>query len=188
MKFKSKVNINPVRAAILSLAIVMSLGLCSWAKANPLAPQDSLADKVRHAVVMDPYYSVFDNIQYSVNGDTVTLEGQVTRPVLKSGIAKSVASIAGVSKVENNIQVLPVSSFDDSIRMAMFRKLYSSESLSRYGWGVVPSIHITVDHGHVTLTGMVDRQADKNIATILARSVPNVFSVDNNLQVKTPLE
>ncbi len=184
MKTKKQFNMGPVKAGAMAFIFVMSLGLCSWAKTTP--PQaPSLEEAVHHAIVMQPYYGVFDDIQYSVDNGTVTLEGQVTQPVLKSDVERSIERLAGVSKVVNHIQVLPLSPFDDSIRLAEYRTLYSpAGTLSRYSWGPIPSIHIIVNHGHVTLTGMVDRQADKNMATLRARLVPNVFSVENKLSVK----
>jgi osmotically-inducible protein OsmY len=133
---------------------------------------------------MQPFLTVFDNISYKVDGDTVTLEGQVVLPVLKHDAESAVKHIAGVSKVINNINVLPLSPMDDHIRRAEFRSIYNgSGPLSRYGWGAVPSIHIIVANGHVTLEGKVDRQVDKDMATLMAKEVPGVFSVVNNLEV-----
>lgn len=142
-----------------------------------------LQKEVRHELVMLPYYSVFDNLAYSVNGDVVTLSGQVTRPTLKSDAENVVKRLEGVAKVVNNIEVLPLSSQDDQIRRAVYRSIYSNDALFRYGMGAVPPIHVIVKNGHVSLEGVVDNEADKNIANIQANSVPGVFSVTNNLQV-----
>jgi len=145
--------------------------------------QDRITREVRHELVMLPYYSVFDNLAYKVDGNTVTLFGQVSRPSLKSDAENAVKHIEGVEKVINNIQVLPPSPSDDQIRRAEFRAIYSYPPLSKYAWGAVPPIHIIVDHGHVTLEGVVDNEADRNAAEIQAKSVPGVFSVTNNLRV-----
>jgi hyperosmotically inducible protein len=184
MKTEKQFSIGSLRTSAIALIFVMSVGLFSWAKTTtPQAP--SLEDQIHHIIVMDPFYTVFDNIEYSVDHGTVTLQGQVIRPVLKSDIAKSVANLPDVKKVVDHIQVLPISGFDDSIRLAEYRMLYSPNgTLSRYSWGPVPSIHIIVDHGNVTLTGVVDNQTDKNMATLRAGLVPNVFSVKNDLIVK----
>lgn len=134
-------------------------------------------------LVMLPYYSVFDNLAYRVDGDKVILEGQVVRPSLKSDAEAVVKSVAGVSSVVNNIEILPPSSMDDQLRRAVYRAIYGNPALSRYGYSAVPSIHIIVKNGNVTLEGVVDSESDKNIANIRASGVPNVFSVKNNLQV-----
>lgn len=142
-----------------------------------------LAKEVRHQLVMLPWYSVFDNLAYKVEGDKVILYGQVTRPTLKSDAEAAVKSIEGVSSVVNNIDVLPLSPMDDQIRRAVYRAIYGDSALSRYGFQAVPSIHIIVKNGNVTLEGVVDSETDKNLANIRASAVPNVFSVTNNLVV-----
>src|SRR5450755_4098655 len=85
-----------------------------------------LADAVRHELVMLPYYSVFDDFQFTVDNGTVTLGGEVTRPVLKSDAENAVKRIAGVTNVVNNIKVLPLSSFDNRIRVAAYRSVFGS--------------------------------------------------------------
>jgi hyperosmotically inducible periplasmic protein len=145
--------------------------------------QQQLVKEVRHQLVMLPFYSVFDNLEYRVEGDKVILQGQVTRPTLKSDAEAAVKGVEGVTSVENNIEVLPLSSMDDQIRRAVYRAIYSDPSLSRYGWSAIPSIHIIVKNGNVTLVGVVDNDSDKNLANIRASAVPNVFSVKNNLSV-----
>jgi hyperosmotically inducible periplasmic protein len=145
--------------------------------------REKLAKEVRHQLVMLPWYSVFDNLAYKVEGDKVTLYGQVSRPTLKSDAEAAVKSIEGVASVVNNIEVLPLSPMDDQIRRAVYRAIYGDPELSRYGFQAVASIHIIVKNGHVTLEGVVDNETDKNLANIRANAVPNVFSVTNNLVV-----
>jgi len=155
---------------------------------NAAAPnimgQGPIAREVRHQLVMLPYYTVFDNLAYRVDGNTVTLYGQVVRPVLKSDAQNVVKSVEGVERVNNEIQVLPLSPMDDRIRRAEFRSIYGFADLYRYAMEAVPSIHIIVDNGKVTLVGVVDSTADKNLAGIRANAVPGVFSVTNDLQVQ----
>lgn len=171
----------------VAAVIVLAVPFLTVEASVPGQARRPLADQVRHELVMQPFYTVFDNVAYKVDGGTVTLEGQVTRPVLKYDAENSVKRIAGVSDVINNIKVLPPSPMDDQIRRAEFRTIYSGSSpLSRYGWGAIPSIHIIVDGGRVTLEGMVDRQTDKDMATLFAKGVSGVFSVINNLTVGTP--
>ncbi len=144
-----------------------------------------LTKEVRHELVTLPYYNVFDDLAYKVDGSTVTLFGAVTRPTLKSDAANAVRHIEGVTDVINNIEVLPLSPDDDRIRIAVYRAIYGSPALAdRYGFRAVPSIHIIVKNGHVTLTGVVANQGDKNIANIQANGVGGVFSVTNNLVVE----
>jgi len=145
--------------------------------------REKLYKEVRHQLVMLPWYSVFDNLAYQVDGDKVTLFGQVTRPVLKSDAETAVKSIEGVASVVNNIEVLPLSPMDDQLRRALYRAIYGDPGLSRYSIQAVPSIHIIVKNGSVTLEGVVDNETDKNLANLRANQVPNVFSVKNNLAV-----
>jgi hyperosmotically inducible periplasmic protein len=126
---------------------------------------------------------VFDNLAYRVNGYTVTLEGQVTQPVLKSDAEKAVKKIEGVEQVVNNIEVLPLSPMDDRIRRAVYQAVYRQPGLEMYSLRAVPTIHIIVKNGQVTLTGAVGNPGDKERAGIAANSVPGVFSVTNDLLV-----
>ena len=146
--------------------------------------EERLAREVRHQLVLLPYYSIFDWFQFSVQGHTVTLQGEVVQPVLKSDAENVVKRVEGVEQVVNNIKVLPLSGLDNGIRRAEFRAIYGNPALSdRYGFQAMPPIHIIVDNGHVTLKGFVANSMDKNIAGVQANGVPNVFSVDNQLQV-----
>ena len=145
--------------------------------------RQTLHKEVRHQLVMLPWYSVFDNLAYQVEGDKVILYGQVTRPTLKSDAEAAVKGIEGVSSVVNNIEVLPPSPMDDQLRRAVYRAIYGDSGLSRYSIQAVPSIHIIVKNGNVTLEGVVDNETDKNLAYMRASQVPNVFSVKNNLVV-----
>lgn len=146
-------------------------------------PTQRIAREVMHEMLMLPYYSVFDNLAFRVEGYTVHLYGQVVNPVLKSDAEASVKHIEGVQKVVNNIEVLPPSGMDDRIRRAEYRAIYGFGGLSKYSWGTVPSIHIIVKSGHVTLVGVVDNPTDKQMAEMQAKGVPGVFSVDDQLQV-----
>ena len=149
------------------------------------AATGSIERQVRHELVMLPYYSVFDNFTFRVDGSSVTLAGQVTRPTLKSGAERVVKRIAGVSEVINQIEVLPVSPNDDRIRTAVYRAIYYQPVLSRYAYQYVPPIHIIVRNGDVTLEGVVNTEAEKNIAGLQANGVSGVFSVVNNLAVES---
>jgi hyperosmotically inducible protein len=175
------------KTAFRNAALVAALAVASlpvFGRTDP-APVGDLSSQVRHQLVMLPYYSVFDDLNYAVDNSTgvVTLSGAVTRPVVKNDAISSVKHLAGVTQVVDNIRVLPLSTFDNRIRAAEYRTIYGFGGLYRYGLGTQPSIHIIVDNGHVTLVGVVDNQADKNMANIRANTVPGVFSVTNNLRV-----
>jgi hyperosmotically inducible periplasmic protein len=142
-----------------------------------------LLREVRHELLTVPWYSVFDNLQYSVAGNQVTLMGQVTQPTTKTDAETAVKHIEGVEKVNNEIEVLPPSPLDSQLRRAEYRAIYTKPNLSRYGEGNLQSIHIIVKNGHVTLEGVVDNQQDKDAAALYAKTVPNVFSVDNHLTI-----
>ena len=140
--------------------------------------------QVRHELVMLPYYGVFDNLAFKLNGRTVTLSGQVARPSLKSSAERVVRDVDGIENVVNQIEVLPTSPNDDSIRVATYRAIYGDNMLYRYGLQAVPPIHIIVRNGNVTLVGVVANEADKNVAGIRANGVSGVFSVKNELGVE----
>lgn len=129
-----------------------------------------------------PYYGVFDNLKFKVDGDTVTLYGKVVRPITRKQAENSVDDIKGVRRVINNIEVLPLSGFDDSIRRQMLRT-FADKGLYRYLWEPNPSVRIIVDHGRVALEGYVANRGDYNLMNILANGIPGVFRVQNNLIV-----
>jgi len=144
-----------------------------------------IAKEVRHELLMLPYYSLFDDLEYSVQDRTVTLSGSLTSRYAqtKDDAESAVKRIEGVEKVINNIRVLPPSPFDDRAREQVYRRMVANGPLSQYFWQAAPGIHIIVDNLHVTLKGYVDSEGDKNIAGIIAREVPDILSVTNELQV-----
>jgi hyperosmotically inducible protein len=180
-------NLRKATRTMIALALVtLMVGAYTASAAttrDQITDQQRLSKEVRHALVMLPWYGVFDNLEYTMNGSEVVLSGQVVQPTTKFDAEKSVKHVEGVTSVLNNITVLPLSGFDDQIRRAEYRSIFSESQLSRYSIGAVPSIHIIVSNGHVTLTGIVNNQMDYNIAKIRALSVPGVFSVTNNLRV-----
>jgi len=152
---------------------------------NSARGRAALEERVRRELVRLPYFSVFDNLEYRVDDYRVTLSGQVTRPSLRSGAEKVVKRLEGVESVVNNIEVLPASFNDDRIRRASYRAIFSFNGpLHRYSVAPVPSIHIIVKRGHVTLVGVVANEGDSNFAYIRARGVPGSFSVTNRLRVE----
>lgn len=149
------------------------------------ANEEDLAKKVRHELLMLPYYGVFDDLAFKLDGNTVILLGAVTRPTLKSDAEGVVKHVPGVEKVINQIEVLPLSPMDDGIRMAAYRAIYGDPVLStRYGYRSLPPIHIIVKNGNINLRGVVANESDKNLVYMRVNSIPGVFSVKNELEVE----
>lgn len=176
----------------VALAIFFALVVSATnAGASPLTEsgqafdQQQVSKRVRKELVTLPYYGVFDNLAYEIEGRTVTLHGQVVRPSTRSDAARRVAKIKGVEQVINKIEVLPLSGFDDRIRAQAYRNIFNTSSLYRYALGSNPSIHIVVNRGHLTLEGVVGTRMDKQLAEFAAREIPGVFSVTNNLRAES---
>ena len=176
-------KINRINISAGSLLLTASLALAMQAREIGGDATQRMAKEVRHELVMLPYYGVFDNLEFKVDGTTVVLMGQVTRPTLKTDAERAVKRIESVEKVDNQIEVLPASPGDDRIRLATYRAIYGNEALSTYAVRAVPPIHIIVKNGNVTLVGAVGTEMDKNLAYMQARGVSGVFSVTNNLVV-----
>jgi hyperosmotically inducible protein len=185
---------NRIGFALLAGALLVSSGLAAKDKDNKQhldpyvtgpADEAQVVREVRHQLVMLPYYGIFDDLGFTVNGGTVTLVGQVTQPVLKDDAGKVVKGLEGVTNVVNNIEVLPLSANDDRIRRGVYRAIYGDPTLStRYGFQALPSIHIIVKNGNVRLEGVVANEMDRNLCGIRANSVPGAFHVDNDLRVE----
>lgn len=167
-----------------SMLIAAAFVVLTASSAFSVSAQPKSMEKVRKQLVTLPYYGVFDNLEYKVEGDTVTLYGQVLNPVTRNDAGRRVAKIEGVDRVINNIEVLPVSGFDDSIRARAYRAVFRSGGLYRYAMGANPSIHIVVKNGKLTLEGVVSNRMDSQLAYMAANGVPGVFSVTNNLHVE----
>ena len=176
-----KTGLLTIGAAVL-LAAVPAVGFATSPPQVRTNPQ--LAKQIRKELVSLPYYGVFDNLAYNVEGGTVTLYGDVVRPTTKSSAERVVKRLRGVTRVVNKINVLPLSTFDDRIRNATYRSIARTGGLYRYLQGANPSLHIIVNNGHVTLEGVVSREGDMSLARMAANQVPGVFSVTNNLKVE----
>jgi hyperosmotically inducible protein len=165
--------------AAVALAVTPAL-----VQASATRTLSRIEDRVRHELVTLPYLNAFDDISFRVDGGTVTLFGAVTQPWLKSDAERAVKHIEGVERVDNEVEVLPLSRFDEQIRLQEYRAIFGYTPLQRYGTGVLPSIRIIVKNGNVTLAGVVSSEADRNLAYVRANAVPGVFSVRNELQVE----
>jgi hyperosmotically inducible protein len=177
----------------LSVSILMTASTYAKDNNNPhldpyvLGPagESRLIQEVRHQLVTLPYYGIFDDIGFNVNGSVVTLVGQVTQPQLKDDAGRVVKKVEGVTNVINNLEVLPLSPNDDNIRRGVYRAIYGDASFAtRYGFQALPSIHIIVKNGDVRLEGVVANEMDRNLAGIKANGVPGAFHVENDLKVE----
>jgi hyperosmotically inducible protein len=183
------------KSALVVFASALLLTFSAVAKDNsdkhmdPFIPgnpdEARMVKDIRHALVTLPWYGIFDDLGFNINGNTVTLVGQVVKPILKDDAGKAVKRVEGVANVVNNIEVLPLSPMDDQLRRAVYRAIYGDPFLAtRYGYQALPSIHIIMKNGHLRLEGVVANEADRNVAGLKANQVPGVFSVENDLQVE----
>jgi hyperosmotically inducible periplasmic protein len=179
--------------ALFAGALLMSFG--AFAKDNndkhmdPYLPgpdnEARMVKDIRHALIQLPWYGVFDDLGFNVNGGTVVLQGEVVNPVTKTDAEKAVKRVEGVTNVVNNIEVLPVSPMDDQSRRAVYRAIYGDSAIgTRYGFQALPSIHIIVKNGQLRLEGVVANEFDRNLIGNRANGVPGIFSVQNDLQVE----
>jgi len=182
-----------MRKSFLGRMIAVAALVAGAAMANSNnAPNQPVSDEqlnkaVRHEILMYPYYGIYDEVGFQVANGQVVLSGAVTLPVKKSDLGRAVQHIPGVTSVTNNLEVLPLSPNDNRLRQQVARAIYGFPSLSRYGWGTHPSIHIIVENGHVTLSGTVDNEADKQVAALRASGAGMSFGqIVNNLQVAQP--
>ena len=174
-----------VLVVIVTLLALATLGFSKDRDQPSAKAQERITKEVRHELLMLPYFGVFDNIAFKVDGYTVTLLGQVARPSLKSDAENVVKHIEGVEKVDNQIEVLPTSPMDDRLRRQLYRAIYGYPALEKYALGVQKPIRIIVKNGHVALEGVVDNEGDKNFAGMRANGVSGIFSVTNNLRVES---
>ncbi len=144
----------------------------------------TIEESVKRKILRLPRYEVFDQIGFSVDGSTVTLFGKVRNAINKSDAENSVEDIPGVTRVINNIRILPLGRFDETIRVDLYRRLSNSGGLSRYLWHVNPPVRLIVDRGHVYLEGTVENTSDYHQMNVIANGVQNVFSLTNNLVVE----
>lgn len=182
---------NTIKNRLIAIALFVVMATSAAVAATPPAQtrrgldRQQILKRVRKELVTLPYYGVFDNLAYQIEGRTITLYGQVVRPSTRTDAGRRVAKIAGVERVVNNIEVLPLSPFDDRIRAQAYRSIFNTSSLYRYALGSNPSIHIVVKNGHLTLEGVVGNKMDKQLAYFAANNVPGVFSVTNNLRAES---
>lgn len=190
-------GLGPVNKAKWILPVLLAFflatitGPAAFAETAPMVPSSApqthsqawLGKKVYDHLVTIPWYGVFDNLAYRIQGNKLILTGQVVFPLSRSSVTDAVKGLPGVKKIVNHVKNLPFTPFDNQIRWAEYRSIFGYEPLYRYSMGVNPAIHIIVDNSRVTLVGVVDSQADRQLASMRANLVPYVFSVKNDLTV-----
>ena len=144
---------------------------------------DLIAEQVSDSLGRYVFFSIFDDVDGQVHDGVVTLTGKVTMPYKAKEMADLAARVRGVQAVENKIETLPVSTFDDELRVAIADRIYRDPMFWNYGLPVNPPIHVIVEHGHVTLTGVVNNQMERTVAGTIARGVFGSFSVENRLRL-----
>jgi hyperosmotically inducible protein len=170
-----------------AVTAALLFGSLAHANTNGARTDAEIAKQITHEVRMYSRYTLWDDVNFSVANGQVQLLGAVSQPFKKSDLQRIVQHVPGVTSVTNELKVLPLSSFDDRLRVQVARAVYSDPMLSRYAMGAMPSIHIIVDNGKVTLTGVVNTEAEKNVAGIRASGAGLSFGqVDNQLRVEHP--
>jgi len=168
----------------IALAVLLAVPAFLYGSSpSQLVPDGAIDSQVQHKLNTLAYYTVFDDLHFSVEGGKVILSGEVVKPLLKIDAEAAVKEVKGVSGVENRIEVLPLSNFDNSIRVRTARSIFGYGPLYRYGLGARSSIHILVKDGNVTLTGAVSSKMDRDMITARVNTVPGIFSVTNDLVV-----
>jgi hyperosmotically inducible protein len=174
-------------AVFILMISLVQVGMASTPKGTAASASsrqiNNLQDSVRHTLLMLPNFGVFDNLNFALQGDTVTLTGEVRTTILKSEAEAAVRRMAGVANVINKVEILPLSPMDDSLRVKTYRAVYSMPGFERYEIQAVQPIRIIVKNGNITLDGVVATQLDKMLAEEAARNVPFAFSVTNNLTI-----
>jgi hyperosmotically inducible protein len=183
-------RLNTLSKTLLPALLVAAAGIAGAAtKSNNAAPvtDSALERQIRHEILMYPRYTIWDDISFRVRDGQVELFGAVSQPFKKADLGRLVQRVPGVASVANQLRVLPLSNFDDRIRIQAYRAIYGDPVLNRYALQAVGPIHILVENGRITLTGVVNNEMERNVAGIRANGVPLSFGVTNNLRVENPV-
>jgi len=176
------------RGVLVRILMAAGLALSAGSAVAAVTVSDAdLAKRVRHELAMYPRYTIWDDVSFSVADGQVELIGAVSQPFKKDDIERTVRAIPGVTGVSDGLKVLPLSDFDNRLRLQVARAIYGDPAFRRYAAMPLPPVHIIVDNGHVTLTGVVATDFEKNIAGVRASGAGLSFgTVTNNLQVERP--
>ena len=159
------------------------LAVPSFGATTP-ASNPNLERDVRRAINTLAWYDVFDHLTFQVDDKgTVTLSGQVMTYNVHNSAISAVKNLPGVTRVQDNIEVLPLSQFDNGIRIRAYNAIFGYPALNRYAINARPPIRILVKNGNVTLAGVVNNEMDRTLAYNRVMALPNVFSVKNELRL-----
>jgi hyperosmotically inducible protein len=174
----------------MAAALLVGAGMAAAAGKQAAAKPETdaaLANSVRHEIVMYGKYSIWDDVGIEVSNGTVHLTGVVTQPYKKADMDRLARNVAGAAQVQDDIRVLPLSPNDDRLRLRIARAIYGDPTMTRYAVEPLKPIHILVENGHVTLTGMVASEFDKQIAGTRASTAGMSFGpIVNRLVVENP--
>ena len=167
-----------------TVMLLLTVSAPAWAAAQREDLQ--IFRDVSRQVLRYPQFTIFDSINAQVDDGVVTLTGRVTMPYKRDAIAERIARIDGVRELRNEVAVLPVSQFDDELRLRIARAIYGNSNFWTYGAMANPPIHIIVENGNITLTGLVNSQVEKAVLGSIARGTL-AFRVDNQVQIESEL-
>lgn len=167
------------------LVMVLIIPVWTMASVSNAAGDKEILNLAAKEVRMYPYFTIFDNVELTLNNGQLTVTGEVLEPWRKNDLGRILAKVPGVNDVDNQLEVLPLSSFDRQLRIRLARAIFSHPLLYRYGLGANPSIHIIVKNGNVKLVGTVNSEADRNAAALVAKTAATYFGFENKLQVET---
>jgi len=176
-----------MNARITAASLLLATALAAPVLAQPDRKNDEIFKDVSEKVLSYPQFTIFDDVSAAIEGGVVTLVGKVTMPFKRNDIEKRIAKVAGVTRVENRIGVLPVSQFDDELRYSVARAIYGSSAFWQYASMSNPPIHIVVERGRITLTGVVASDVERMLARSLATSF-NAFSVKSDLKTDAEMK
>jgi osmotically-inducible protein OsmY len=166
----------------VAAGVLLTANVTFAAQANESDRKDfQVAKDIARTVQRYSHFTIFDDVSANVKDGMVTLTGKVTMPYKRDDIEKRIAKVVGVRGVSDQIEVLPVSQFDDELRYRIARSIYNNSNFWNYAIMPNPPIHIVVEHGRVTLTGVVQSEVDRALARSLATQF-GAFSVTNALK------
>jgi hyperosmotically inducible periplasmic protein len=182
-----KMKLGHAFSTIVTAAVLFAIPGFASSQGTP-ARNAQLEGDVRHALNTLAYYGVFDDLSFSIDdAGTVTLSGQVMQYNVRNSAVSAVKHLAGVARVEDKIEVLPLSPFDNGIRIRAYNAIFGYPALSRYAINSRPPIRILVKNGNITLTGVVNSELDRTLVYNRIRALPGAFTVTNELRLDSDM-
>lgn len=175
-------------ACLLTALLALPVGAVAQDKRDV-----KVAEEIGRVLQSYTRLTIFDDITAMVENGEVAVAGKVTMPYKKNDLAKRIAAIDGVRAVRNDIDVLPVSQYDDELRYRVARAIYGNSSFWNYAAMANPPIHVIVERGRVTLAGVVNSNVERMLARSLATgqgemSVTNALRTDAEMEAQAQVE